>query len=298
MKEINQSMNVVDEKLFILNDYNKSKDYVKSPFRYPGGKFYALKHIIPFLCAVPHDEYREPFLGGGSIFFGKKKVKFNWINDLDNKLVEVYKGFSDKKISKEIISILNTEVASRERHTEVKNLIPKNTMEKVFQTYYLNRTSYSGIINSPAWGYKEGKSSPPQNWGNFIANVYDKLQNTKITSLDFEHVIASPKKGNTVLIYLDPPYFHADQRRAYTKYFELEDHIRLSKILRETSYYFCLSYDDVEEIRDLYSWAHVYERKWLYNTANKKNQKRDIGNELIITNYKVNHFENGKLFNF
>jgi len=298
MKKTNQSIDVIDEMLYILNGYKKSKDFVKSPFRYPGGKFYALKHIIPFLCAVPHDEYREPFVGGGSVFFGKKKAKFNWINDLENKIVEVYKGFSDKKISKEIISILDNEIASRERHTEVKNLIPENDIEKIFQTFYLNRTSYSGIINSPAWGYKDGKSSPPQNWGNFIRNVFNKLQNIKITSLDFEHVVTSPPIGNSVLLYLDPPYFHADQRRAYTKPFELDDHIRLSTILNKTNYFFCLSYDDVDEIRDLYSWANIYERKWLYNTANKKNQKRDIGNELIITNYKVSHLENGRLFNF
>ena len=36
---------------------------VKSPLRYPGGKFYALKHIMPYIECVEHDEYREPFLG-------------------------------------------------------------------------------------------------------------------------------------------------------------------------------------------------------------------------------------------
>ena len=44
-------------------------DSVKSPFRYPGGKFYALKKLLPFVSCVEHDEYREPFIGGGSVFF-------------------------------------------------------------------------------------------------------------------------------------------------------------------------------------------------------------------------------------
>ena len=51
--------------------YKKSADYIQSPFRYPGGKFYALKYILPFLNAVPHTEFREAFVGGGSVFFGK-----------------------------------------------------------------------------------------------------------------------------------------------------------------------------------------------------------------------------------
>ncbi len=298
MEKTNQILDISEEKTFILNPYKKSKDFTKSPFRYPGGKFYALKHIIPFLSVIPHDEYREPFLGGGSVFFAKKKAKFNWINDLESKIIEVYKGFSNEKISKKLIAIFDNEIASRDRHKEVKNLIPSNNIEDIFQTFYLNRTSYSGIINSPAWGYKEGKSSPPKNWGNFIRNVFDKLQDIKITSLDFEEIIISPPIGKTILLYLDPPYFHADQRRAYTKPFKLNDHIRLSKVLKNTNYFFCLSYDDVEEVRNLYSWANIYQRKWLYNTANKKNQKRNLGNELIITNYKVSQFENGRLFNF
>ena len=41
---------------------------VKTPFRYPGGKFYALKHILPLIDQISYDEYREPFVGGGSIF--------------------------------------------------------------------------------------------------------------------------------------------------------------------------------------------------------------------------------------
>ncbi len=53
---------------------------------------------MPFIDCVPHDEFREPFVGGGSVFFGKKKTKFNWINDLEKDLVDVYKAFSDSNM--------------------------------------------------------------------------------------------------------------------------------------------------------------------------------------------------------
>lgn len=283
----NLTLEIAKDNYFVVDNYKKSIDFVKSPFRYPGGKYYALKHIMPFIDCVPHDEFREPFVGGGSVFFGKKKTKFNWLNDLEIDLVNVYKGFSDSEIVSELEKLLNNAIATPERHTEMKNYSPKNLIEKVFKTYYLNRTSYSGIIHKPAWGYKDGKSSPPQNWHNFICQASAKLQNVKITSYDFEEVINTKPKGKSVLMYLDPPYYKADQKRAYTMSFEEKDHKRLCEVLKSTDFLFCLSYDDCEEIRELYSWAHIYEKQWLYNTANKKGESRDLGNELVITNYEV-----------
>jgi len=44
---------------------------VKSPLRYPGGKSRALKHILPIIPKF--DEFREPFLGGGSVFLALKQ---------------------------------------------------------------------------------------------------------------------------------------------------------------------------------------------------------------------------------
>jgi len=278
---------IINNTSFYLGDYYKSNDFVKSPFRYPGGKFYALKHILPFIDCVPHDEYREPFVGGGSVFFAKKKTKYNWINDLEMDMIDVYSSLTDMNNAIEIGRLLSNEIASQERHAEIKELKPSNFKEKVFRTYYLNRTSYCGIIHKPAWGYKDGKSSPPQNWQNFLIQASKKLEGVKITSYDFEDVINSAPIGERVLMYLDPPYYNADQKRAYTKSFEIKDHIRLAESLKNTEYLFCLSYDDCKEVKDLYSWANIYEKQWLYNTANKKGEARDLGNELIITNYNV-----------
>lgn len=283
----NFTLEVSEENVYVVKDYIKSTDFVKSPLRYPGGKFYALKHIIPFLDCVPHDEFREPFVGGGNVFFGKKKTKFNWINDLEKDLVDVYKAFADSTIVAELENLLSKEIATPERHLEMKNFSPKNFTEKAFKTFYLNRTSYSGILHKPAWGYKDGKSSPPQNWYSFIREASPKLKDVKITSYDFEEVISAKGKGKNVLMYLDPPYYHADQKRAYTKSFEEKDHRRLAEALRKTDFLFCLSYDDCEEVRALYAWANIYEKQWLYNTANKKGMSRDLGNELVITNYQV-----------
>lgn len=273
--------------MFKLERYKKPSDYTKSPMRYPGGKFYALPYIMPYIQCVPHDEYREPFFGGGAVFFAKEKAPYSVINDLESEIIDFYRFIQDPKKAEALISLFNKEVASRERHTEVKNLIPQSALEAAFKTYYLNRTSYSGIIHIPAWGYAEGKSSPPQNWGNFIRHASEKLRDVDIYSDDYKAILDLPAKGDKVFAYLDPPYYHADTKRAYTLPFTEKDHVRLANDLKNLDYYFCLSYDDCEEVRQLYDWAHIYSAVWNYNTANKHGEKRSRGNELIITNYKV-----------
>lgn len=271
---------------FYVNEtYKRAKDHVQSPFRYPGGKFYALKFILPLLESVPHDEYREPFVGGGSVFFGKSKTKINVLNDLESQVIEVYRAIKSDVRCRRLASRVATEVADRERHSEIRDLRPRNRDEAAFRTYYLNRTSYSGIINKPAWGYEVGFSSPPENWPAFLAGAHEKLKQVKLFSTDFEEIMLLPKAGNDLLTYLDPPYFLADQKRAYTKPFKLEDHIRLEKVLRSHHSPFVLSYDDCSEIRELYSWANIYPRQWFHNTANSSGPRK-VGRELLISNVK------------
>ncbi len=286
-----------DEKVFFADElYIKGHDHTQSPFRYPGGKFYALKYILPFLECYPHDEYREPFVGGGSVFFGKTKAQFNWLNDLEKDVITTYQAMQNEKTCERLIERVCKEVATKERHSEIKAFLPKTKEDVAFRTYYLNRTSYSGIIHKPAWGYAIGASAPPQNWQRFLKGANKKLPGVQLTSFDFSDVIAAPvAKGRSVLMYLDPPYFYADQKRAYTKSFVEEDHKRLAKQLRNCNQAFCLSYDDCKPIRDLYQWAYIYERSWFYNTANTQGA-RSLGKELIITNYKVVHMGQTDLF--
>ncbi len=269
--------------------YVSGSHKVKSPLRYPGGKFYALKHIMPYIECVDHDEYREPFLGGGSVFFAKTKVTYNVLNDLESEIINFYKVILDNEMKCKLIYQFEKEVANRERHNEVKQMIPQNILERAFKTYYLNRTSYCGIIHVPAWGYVEGKSAPPKNWGKFIESASEKLSNVELFSLDYSDILKMPKRGSKVLVYLDPPYYHADQKRAYTKSFTLEEHVRLADSLYGYKYKFCLSYDDCPEVRELYKWANIYDVSWLYNTDNKPGGKRKACKELIITNYNVKH---------
>ena len=271
----------------------KIKNSVKIPFRYPGGKYYALKLIRPFWKKIKHDEYREPFVGGGSVFFAKDKVSFNWINDLHKELINCYKIMADPILREQLIEMLINEIATKERHKEVSDFKPTTKLERAFKYYYLNRTSFSGKMKSPSWGYRPKRSLPPNRWDERIIPCGKKLESVNISSEDFEKVINAPAKGNSVLMFLDPPYYKAKQENHYVCPFNKKDHERLVKTLQKTKFKFILTYDDCEEIRELYSWANIYEVSFFYRLDNSidNNGKRKMGAELIITNFDVDEDE-------
>ncbi len=58
-------------------------------FRYPGGKARFCSQIMK-IAPAHYGEYREPFVGSGSIFFGIRLDIPRWINDLDTNLFQVH----------------------------------------------------------------------------------------------------------------------------------------------------------------------------------------------------------------
>lgn len=258
-------------------------------FRYPGGKFYALNILEPFWLSIDHDEYREPFAGGGAIFFNKKKVKYNWLNDIDEELIITYEVISQKRLRNELVDLVSNEIASKSRWREIYDFKPKNKLEIGFRYFYLNRTSFSGKLSSPAWGYRPKRSLPPNRWKERIIPCGTKLENVKITHQDFQEVIEAPLRGKSVLMYIDPPYYCPPKKKHYRNGFSLNDHKRLCKVLKKTRFKFFLTYDDVPEIREMYNWANINSAEFYYRVDNSElnKGKRRRGLELIITNYIV-----------
>ena len=266
---------------------------INSPFRYAGGKFYARKLINEHI--PEHSYYIEPFAGGASIFFAKNKVKNTWLNDLDDELINCLIMIRD--YTGEFIYRIKDENATKERHSYYKNIfMPETNLDRAVRWFYLNRTSYSGIMNKQNcyWGYGDKYSMRPENWPRNILRTSEKLQRVKLTSLDFEKVIEEAEDG--AFLFVDPPYFNADQDKFYTHSFKKNDHIRLCKVIKKNKerLKFLITYDDSLEIRELYSWATaLYEKEWNYTINRTDDQKngtkrkgtRYKGKELFIVNY-------------
>lgn len=256
------------------------------PFRYPGGKYYALNILRPFWDGVSHDEYREPFAGGATVFFNKPKASSNWLNDLDSELICCYKILQNPASRERLAYEFESEVASKERWKDYYHSVPSNDYEVGKKYYYLNRTSFSGKLVSAAWGYRPKRSLPPERWKERILPCGKYLEGVRLTSFDFSDVISAP--GENVLMYVDPPYYLPPKHKHYRCGFDKEDHIRLSEVLKKTPHKFFLTYEDCPEIRELYSWANIYRVNFFYRVDNSavRGGERQVGFELIISNYE------------
>lgn len=268
-----------------------------SPFRYPGGKFYARKLILSQI--PPHYYYCEPFCGGGSIFFAKPLVEQSILNDADAELINCYIQIRDH--AEELIAQLSGLPASKELHKYFKNEFqPKDDLERAFRFYYLNRTSYSGIMKKENcyWGYGDKYSMRPENWPAHLRTVSDKIQEVHFTNKDFQIILESVSRD--FFLFIDPPYFNADQDKFYTCSFTREDHYRLATVLaalNERGVKFLLTYDDSAEVRELYGWCQLTNKTWNYTINRTDDQKakmkladghkgsRSLGRELFISNY-------------
>ena len=268
---------------------------IHAPFRYAGGKFYALKHILPII--PHHTHYVEPFCGGGRVYFAKRKAGSNWLNDVDAELINCYVNIRDH--ADEMVRMLSGEAATKERHAKYKRSEPIDSLGRAVRWYYLNRTSFSGIMKRENcyFGYGEKYSRPPSKWGDVIQSCSAKLQGVKITALDFEEVVDHTPDGS--FIFIDPPYYATDQAKIYTHSFTKRDHVRLRDVLRRnhTRLKFLLTYDDHPDVRDMYGWAETCNRQWNYTIRRTDNQRdgaklkdgfsgvRGKASELFIRNY-------------
>lgn len=260
----------------------------KTLFRYPGGKHYAVKMLSSFLSLAPHEEYREPFVGGGSVFFSKPKSLVNVLNDADRELITTYKVIQHPVLRDRLLKLIEGEVASRERWREVLETQPTDEVGIAFKYFYLNRTSFSGKLISPAWGYRERRSLPPSRWKERIVPCGHKLESVDLRCADFEEVIGMASRKAT-LLFVDPPYFNPPKRKHYRFGMSGEDHERLASNLANTRHRFILTYDDVDEVRALYDWAFIHPVSFFYRVDNAAVAAgvRRLGFELVITNFRT-----------
>src|SRR5437867_1754829 len=82
-----------------------------NPFlRWAGGKNWFLKYIEQQL-PTNFQNYHEPFLGGGSVFFNLITKKRNYLSDLNSELIETFIEVRDnvEKVISQIKAFKNTE---------------------------------------------------------------------------------------------------------------------------------------------------------------------------------------------
>jgi len=265
---------------------------IKSPLRYPGGKSKAIKFIAPLIPEF--NEYREPFVGGGSVFvYLKQKYPFKkfWINDIYENLYHFWKQAQQNP--KELIGQIQYWKDKFDNGKELHrylldNLSNFDALHKAAAFFVFNRITFSGTSESGGFSSAAFKKRFTQSSIERIKSLSTILTNTKITNLDYQEVVEAD--GDNVFIFLDPPYYSAAKSALYGKNGNLHkifNHERFADVMKASKHKWLITYDDSEYIKDLFSFANI--KKWnltygMKNVGNNKNQK---GKELFIANFEL-----------
>lgn len=266
----------------------------KSPLRYPGGKTRSADIIVSY---APEDfkEYREPFVGGASVFLKIKEkhpnIKF-WLNDIYEDLYAFLNQcrYNSKSLVKEIkqIKVMNNVPDGKTLFNTLKSSIDKqNKFWRAVYFFVINRISFSGTAMSGGYSQAAFDGRFTDNSINAIIPFGNELKkNMKITNWDYERVVE--RDGDDVFIYLDPPYYTAEKSALYGKNGEFHkgfDHERFANVMKNCKHKWLITYDDCEYIRNLFSFAKIVPFEASYGMKNVGEESKQKGKEILIMNY-------------
>lgn len=267
---------------------------VRSPLRYPGGKSRAIKKILPL---IPKDfkEFREPFVGGGSVFLAVKQElnskALYVINDLNYDLYCFWKIAQNniEEFVEEVKRIKEEEKDGRELFNYlVENDNNLSDFDRAVRFFVLNRITFSGTVDSGGYSKQAFQKRFTDSSIERLALLSEPLQGVKICHGDYEEHLF--QEGDDVFIFLDPPYLRQAKSKLYGKNGDLHvgfDHERFARNMKKCKHKWLITLDNTPEIWEMFSFAYIYEWELQYGMNNYKKKNAKKGKELFISNYKL-----------
>lgn len=244
--------------------------------KYLGGKSKLRDEIISII--PPHNTFVEVFCGASWLLFKKPRSPIEFINDIDNELINLYNVIKNKH--HEFIEYLDMIPISEVLYKKYNDQqgIPISPMDCIPEVaanlYYIIMNSFNGNISG-----KPSFALNPNRRSSFIRfytsdwqKIANRLKEVTILNKDYKEIIKRLDSKDT-LFYLDPPYICATDNNKYYKHsFTEKDHKTLMVYLTDIKGKFILSYGNDKKINELYEDFNIIE-------LSEK--------ELIITNYEV-----------
>jgi len=270
----------------------------RSLLRYHGGKWLLAPWIISHF--PDHRIYIEPYGGGASVLLRKSPCYAEIYNDLDDRIVNVFRVLRDPELSEELIHQLYLTPFARSefdmsydytndrvenaRRTIVRSFMgySSDAATSIYKTGFRCSNFQSGRFASKDWA----------NYPNHLKYFIDRLKNVTIENRPAIDIIRR-YDSEEVLFYLDPTYVHATRtHKKKTGYlFEMteQDHIDLAKVLKKSKAMKIISGYQSSLYDDLYGdWKKV-SRKSHGQAGNGKGNKINIEVLWISPNAFKNH---------
>ena len=272
---------------------------LKTPLRYPGGKSRAITKMSRFLPDMSkYKEYREPFLGGGSVALYMTKTYPHlevWVNDLYEPLANFWQQLQHEPDEittrlKAFKTSYSTPDRARELFIESKELVNDaraSLVTRAVSFYIVNKCSFSGLTESSSFSKQASES-------NFSLRGIEKLpaysvliQGWKITNLSYEGMFTD---DSDVFTYLDPPYEIGDnlygKKGGMHKYF---DHDTFARMCDGHTNHQMISYNSSQLIRDRFQhWIpSEYDHTYTMRSVGDYMKNQQERKELVLTNYAL-----------
>ena len=259
-----------------------------TPLRYPGGKAKFAPKIKSIIENNDlHGHYVEPYAGGAGVALD---LLFNGvctdihINDLDLAIYHFWKSITEE--TEDFIRLVSkTDVTIEEWHKQ-KEILKQDDIspiERGFAAFFLNRTNRSGILKGGVIGglqqlgnykldcrfNKEALIKRIQKIGSLNNKIHVYNQDTEKWLLEIDNLIPSNS-----LIYLDPPYYEKGQG-LYRNFYNHQDHKSIKEKLIKVKTPWVVSYDNNQNIRDIYQ-QYRQEEYILNYSASKKMKATEV----------------------
>jgi DNA adenine methylase len=240
------------------------------PFlKWAGGKQALAATLEPLFPSLERRVYREPFLGGGAMFFHLRPrqavlsdaladliVTYEVVRDDPRKLLERLERLEREHSEARFYEVRESFNAGRKRVGR-----EKDRQERAAWLMYLNRTCYNGLFrtnqsgefNVPLGRYRAPRIADAER----VLAASRALASADIRHAPFEVALADARKGD--FVYLDPPYVPLSATSSFAAYadgsFDANDQARLARWFKDLDRRGCLlalSNSDTPLVRELY----------------------------------------------
>ena len=273
---------------------------LKTPLRYPGGKSKAVTKMDPFFPDLrDYKEFREPFLGGGSvaIHITKKYPDLNiWANDLYEPLVNFWQqlqmfGTDLKNALADLKSSHNDPVSAKTLFLSSKvkiNDISVNNFDRAVAFYIVNKCSFSGLTESSSFSPQASNSNFSMRGIEKLPDYSQLISKWRISNFSYDYMM----DGNrNVFMYLDPPYDIKDNlygnKGSMHKGF---DHDKFAADCDNNDMDQLISYNSDQLVKDRFKNWNAAEFDLTYTMRSVGEYMRDQKQrkELLLFNYNKN----------
>lgn len=263
------------------------------PFlKWAGGKRWLVSNH-PELFPNEYNNYLEPFLGSGAVYFFMRPSNAI-LGDFNSDLINTYNQI--KLNWPEVNSILHNyhELHSKDFYYKIRETSFDDLQEKAAKFIYLNRTCWNGLYRVNL----KGKFNVPIGTKNKVIldtdnfeQVSKSLNGAQLLATDFKNVIDQAQKGD--FLFIDPPYTVKHNFNGFVKYndqlFSWSDQIRLRDSVENAvskGVKVLVTNADHESIHELYKGIGQKISLDRLSVISGKAQARGKFSELIIKCYK------------